>query len=108
MLIKCKDMPVAKIALHHVDFKYNNFETLAWYGISKDTFFNSDGTYKLNTLGIKPTKNLSLVRGENLHIYMGTTGANSARIHTHISTWFAKNGTLVEDNPRLYLDCTIK
>jgi hypothetical protein len=109
MLLKCSDIPLAKIEIHHVDFRYNNYETLAWYGIPIDTFFNADGTFKLNILGIKPTQHISLIRGEDLHLYMGTTGANSAGIHTHITAWTSQNGTFSPENdPALYMDCSFE
>ena len=106
ILMICADIAVAKVSLHHVDFRYNNYETLAWYGIPVDTFFNSDGTPIYGVLGVQPTNHNSFVIGENIHLYMGTTGENSARIHTHMSTWIYENEILVEDYPGKYVGCS--
>lgn len=106
MLLECSDIPLDKITLHHIDFRYNNYETLVWYGIPIETFFKSDGSFKLGVLGVKPNENETLIRGENLHIYMGTTGYNSARIHTHITAWTFSDGKLSAYNdPQEYFDC---
>lgn len=96
---------IRKVGLGHFDFSYNDYETLRWYGIPVETFFNSDGSPKNGLLAAVPTRNRNVSTGQDLHVYMACTG-NCAIVHTHISVWTWVNGQWSAANdPSQYLDC---
>lgn len=96
------------ISLGHGDFSYNDHDTLRWYGIPIDTFFESDGSPKTGVTAINPTKNRDLSPGDDLHFYMACTG-NCGLVHTHVSLYIWNDGEqewLDGGDPNRVLDCS--
>lgn len=105
ILLRCSNVNAVKVGLHHVDFSYNNFETLAWFGIPKNTLFDENNEPILNTMNILPSKNGTLYMGENLHLYMASTG-RSGLVHTHVGIWTLIDNKFSDWNdPQAYLAC---
>jgi len=109
-LLICPDLNasfgIRKIGLGHVDFSYNDDDTLQWYGIPTETFFNADGSPKTNVLGVVPTQNGNSSRGQDLHLYMACTG-DCGLVHTHIGAWtWVGGGWSNANDPSPILDCS--
>lgn len=95
---------IEKIELGHVDFSYENYDSLNWYGIPIETFFENN-IPKKGLIIAKPTLHSSVKRGDDLHIYMACTG-NCGFTHTHITVWTMINKNLFANNdPLLYIEC---
>jgi len=95
------------INMGHGDFSYNDYDTLRWYGIPVETFFNSDGSPKIGVKGIRPTQNSQVARGDDLHFYMACTG-NCGLVHTHINLYIydERNHEWIDGgDPNRVLDC---
>ena len=97
----CPGLISEYVSFGHVDFSYNDYETLKWYGIPLSSF---------NLKGIQrgflenPTKNLEFMEpGEFTHAYMSNTGSGRGIVHVHIET--AKAQFQTRKDPCLYLDC---
>jgi hypothetical protein len=93
---------VYRITLGHVDFSYNEYDTLKFYGIPKSRFFNQDGSVIPGQLGVMPNTNRYMERGENLHIYLACTGF-CYNNHTHITIWDSSGSG--NNDPKQFLDC---
>ena len=85
-------------------------DTLDYYGLDKQDFYNPDGTSKINHIGMKPTKNLFYMfeRGDFLHLYNGKTGKNIEHAHVHIGFWKDLGNYKWTDHidPAKYIDCS--
>ncbi len=102
----CPGLKTKYILFGHMDFTYNDFETLKWYGIPNYSFHfrEKEGGGKLAI----PTKNLEYTEpGEFIHVYMSDTGSNVVIVHVHISTHQDSTYRSPED-PCLYLDCCVE
>jgi len=103
--MQCYFNPTRYVNLGHEDFKLNNYDTLSWYGIPKNAFYNDDGTLKLGEY-VNVTKNSSVYPGQDLHLNMDCTGMCSEITHVHISVNTPDGLSMVD--PTKFLACTKK
>ena len=105
--LECNNLPVDRISLGHGNFSLNNYDTLEWYGIPISTLFNANGTPKIGSspIGATPSKNISTYPNQDLHLYMGCTGA-CVFPHLHITFWTLINNQFdAHNDPLKYLNC---
>ncbi|OGO29998.1 MAG: hypothetical protein A2Z16_01725 [Chloroflexi bacterium RBG_16_54_18] len=88
------------IFLDHLDFSYNDYATLRFFGIDPSLFYDSDGKLKTNVRDENwiAVKNVELFTGQILPLYMSCTGNPQGFVHTHVAIYPQL------ENPCLYLD----
>ena len=89
MLLICPRMNalygIRKVGIGHLDFAYDDYNTLKWYGVPISTFFENEKPKK-GFIMTEPTLHGVVNRGEDLRIFMACTG-NCGLVHSHIGIW---------------------
>ena len=112
MLLWCAELQakfgIDLVQLAHADLAHDDYETLRWYGVPKSAFFGETGN-PLPVTGldrqVPPAQNQTVIRGGDLHLYMGSTGRSSGP-HVHIGLLTRVGDGWSHVDPMLFLDCS--
>jgi hypothetical protein len=112
MLLWCAELQakfgIDLMQLAHANLAHNDYETLHRYGVPVSAFFDEAGNpIPVHGLDrqLPPTQNQEVARGDDLHLYMGSTGRSSGP-HVHIGLLKDTGGDWVHVDPMLFLDCS--